>query len=190
MTYRDSVLGKNPLEFEPHAGHGLPMSVSRGGRKDSKREFGHLERKHVKHKRSKDDGKMMAARETRTAAAISGIFFFHSASSEDLRYWFEISTTENLCVKVHSICMCLPGHETAARHDAEMVEAVGDRSKKRRRFRKIGEEDEESAYPESWASFNFCGTTALHHSHSSPFACLLITRLPPLAPPLAPARPT
>jgi len=139
MTYRDSVLGKNPLEFEPHAGHGLPMSVSRGGRKDSKREFGHLERKHVKHKHSKDDGKMMAARETRTAAAISGIFFFHSASSEDLRYWFEISTTENLCVKVHSICMYLPGRETAARHDAEMVEAVGDRSKKRRRFRKIGE---------------------------------------------------
>jgi hypothetical protein len=47
MTYRDSVLGKNLLEFEPHAGHGLPMSVSRGRRKDSKREFGHLERKNM-----------------------------------------------------------------------------------------------------------------------------------------------
>ena len=36
---------------------------------------------------------------TRTAAAISGIFFFHSVSSEGLRDWFDINTTENLWVK-------------------------------------------------------------------------------------------
>jgi hypothetical protein len=37
-------------------------------------------------------------RTIRTAAAISGIFFFHSTSSEDLRDWFDINTTENLWV--------------------------------------------------------------------------------------------
>lgn len=42
MTYRDSVLGKNPLKFGPHARHGLPIPISRRGRKDPKRKFGHL----------------------------------------------------------------------------------------------------------------------------------------------------
>ena len=42
MTYRDSVLGKDPLEFGPHPRHRLPVPVSRRGRKYSKREFGYL----------------------------------------------------------------------------------------------------------------------------------------------------
>lgn len=37
---------------------------------------------------------------TRTAAAISGIFFFHSTSSLCLRDWFDNKTTENLYVSI------------------------------------------------------------------------------------------
>lgn len=44
MTYRDTILGKNALELEPHARHGLPVPVSRRGRKDPKWKFGHLKR--------------------------------------------------------------------------------------------------------------------------------------------------
>lgn len=40
---------------------------------------------------------------TRTAAAISGIFFFHSASSTGLRDWFDINTTENLWGLIETI---------------------------------------------------------------------------------------
>jgi len=89
MTYRDSVLGKNPLEFGPHARHGLPIPISRRGRKDPKRKFGHLKARDMsstKYSQSYLTAAKMPRERRRTAAAISGIFFFQSASSEDLRH--------------------------------------------------------------------------------------------------------
>jgi len=54
-TYRDSVLGKNPLEFEPHPRHRLPVPVSRRGCKYSKREFGYLKHRKCQAQQSRDE---------------------------------------------------------------------------------------------------------------------------------------
>ena len=55
MTYRDSVLGKNALKFEPHPRHRLPVPVSPRSCKYSKREFGYLKYRKCQAEKSKDE---------------------------------------------------------------------------------------------------------------------------------------
>ena len=68
----------------------------------------------------------------RTAAAISGIFFFHSTSSEDLRDWFDINTTENLWVSKYSV---LPPYDAEGK-EGEMGGVLNERIFAKRKERK------------------------------------------------------
>jgi hypothetical protein len=58
----------------------------------------------------------MAFERKRTAAAIDEIFFFHSTRCEDLMDWFDISTTEYLCINRYSVLVPPPhkGRESSA----------------------------------------------------------------------------